>query len=139
MDNPIINYRFAGIEIVHKHMEPMPPEGTINGFIFDVKVEVKVNAPNKIVLPVVTVTIKESSNKIELANFGVSCFFQIEDFEKYIVLDSKGLYTIPYYLDDAIRPIAVSTTRGIMFSELRGTYLNGAVLPIVNLTRPKID
>lgn len=139
MDSPVINYRIVGIELVYKNMEPMPPSGVGKQFFFDLRVEVKVNAENKLVLPFVTIKIRGGEDEIELAKIGVSCLFEIEDFEKHILLDENGLYTIPSVLETAIRPVSISTVRGVMYSEFKGTYLNNAILPVVNMGALKKD
>lgn len=139
MDNPVINYRIVGIELVYKSMEPMPPHAIGNQFLFDLRVEIKVSAENKLVLPFVTIKIRGKEDNFEFAKIGVSCFFEVEDFDKYIVLDEKGLYKIPSVLEAAIRPISISTVRGVMFSEFKGTYLNNAILPIISMPNLKIE
>jgi len=137
MDNPVINYQLVGIELVYMSIESMPIKGVGTKFTFDLRVEIKVNAQNKLVLPFVTIKIREAKDNVELAKIGVSCLFLIQDFEKYIVLNEKGLYHVPPVLETAIRPIAISTARGVMYSEFKGTYLNHAVLPVVNMTTLK--
>ena len=141
MDNPIINYRIAGIELVHKQMVQMPltANGASTKFLFDITVEVKVNAEHKLVIPFVKVKIRGGSEEAELASIGVSCLFEVEGFDKHIVINEQGLYTVPPSLENAIRPIAISTARGVMFSEFSGSYLHNAVLPIVSINPMNIE
>lgn len=132
MDNSLIKYRIAGIELVYKTLNPLPTATPINQLVFDLRVEMRINADLKLVIPYVTVSIKTEQEKVELASMGVSCLFEIEDFEKHIIKNAEGLFIIPESFEFLIRPIAISTTRGVMFAEFRGTYLNNAILPIVN-------
>lgn len=139
MDSSTIKYRIAGIELVYKSMEQMLPNGVGLQFLFDLRVEVKILAEHKIVILFVTVKIRGGDDSSELANIGVSCLFEIDDFEKHISLNEQGLYIVPPMLETVLRPIAISTARGVMYSELRGTYLNNAIMPIVEMTSLKTE
>jgi hypothetical protein len=131
MADEVINYRLGGIELVFKSMNPIPITGVGTQFLFDLRVEIKVHAEHKLVIPFVTIKVSGGEEKIELANIGVSCLFEVEDFEKLIIQNEQGLYTVPPLLEAAVRPIAISTARGVMYSEFRGTYLNNAILPVI--------
>jgi hypothetical protein len=134
MDNPIIHYRIAGIELVEKIMHRSPVDAPIAQFLYDVRVETKVSAPNHLVLGYVHITIRAAEHVANLASIGVSCLFDIEDFDKHIVLQKSGLYLVPPVLEHSIRPLSISTARGVMYSEFRGTHLNNAVLPVIDIS-----
>lgn len=141
MENESIRYSLQGIEIIAKFMEQMPPTGIIQRFKFDIKVETKVQADTNLVIPFVTITIRNEETLQVLALFTIACLFRIEEFEKKILLDPVNkLYNIPPRLESVISPISISTTRGIVFSELKGTYLHKAIVPVVfmkTLPEPK--
>ena len=131
MSNDIINFRFVGIELVFKSVEEMPLNGVGPQFFFDLRVDIKVHAELKLVIPFVTIKIRGGEEPVELAKIGVSCLFEIEDFENVLLMNEHGLYVVPPALEATIKPVAVSTARGVMYSEFRGTYLNNAVLPVI--------
>lgn len=141
MDSEPIKFRFASIEIISKKVAPFHG-GNLDKkllFNFGIKVETRVHAPLKYVIPFVFVEIKEGDNQESLADFTIACYFEVEDFEKVITLNNDGLYTVPIQLDSLIRPVAVSTARGIIYSELRGTYLQNTVMPVVFMKDFKIE
>jgi ABC-type Fe3+-citrate transport system substrate-binding protein len=109
----------------------MTPGAVTGKFQFGIQVEMKIHEELKSVIPVVTINIRKEEENEELASIAVSSIFEIVDFEQHIVKNDKGLYTIPQELELALRPIAISTTRGVMFSEFRGTHLHNAILPII--------
>jgi hypothetical protein len=139
MDSQIINYRIIGIDIVDKSMSAVPKDlkGGDVQFFFDIRVEVKVSVENKLVVPFVHIKVREGESNLALATIGVSCHFEIQDFEAHIKLNEAGLYAIPPILETSLKQIAISTARGVLYSELKGTYLNNAVLPIISVASLK--
>ena len=134
MEKEPVSYRIAGIQILSKNMiaqlEPLSEKTLLN---FDVKVESKIDEAKKYVFAIVNVKIRRGEETDALAAIDTVCAFEIPDFEKHIVRNLDGNFVIPVNLESAIRPIAISTTRGILYSELRGTLLHGAILPIIQL------
>jgi hypothetical protein len=131
-DNTPISFRFIGIQIVSKYLAPMPEQfnpATLYGF--GITIETKINTDFKLVMPFVYVKIFSGEPQIELANLTIACQFEIIDFDTYIVLNEVGQFVVPGNLDAIIRPVAISTARGVLYSELKGTYLNGAIMPVI--------
>jgi hypothetical protein len=132
MDNVQVRFLFVGIHIISKNMLELPQPPT-NGvvFNFNLKVETQIQAENKLVISVVSVTITDQQRSLDLANFKIACLFQIDNFREAIVLNDEGLYIVPPNFEATIRPVSISTARGIIYSELRGTHLNNAIMPVV--------
>jgi hypothetical protein len=135
MTNDPIVFRFSSIQIISKKLAP-PPEGFTGtvGYSFTILVETKIDEKLKAVSPVVYIKIlygEGEGEKIELASFVVAYYFELADFEKVMLKNDENAYVIPDQLDSLIKPPAISTTRGIIYSELRGTYLHNVVMPIV--------
>jgi hypothetical protein len=134
MDNiidPPIDFRFATIQIASKRMEQNTnPVNNDVVFNFNIKVETRVQAANRLVMPFVTVVITEQDKPIELASFTIVCIFHVENFEETVKLNEQNLYIVPPDFDTMIRQISISTTRGVIYSELRGTYLHNAIVPV---------
>jgi hypothetical protein len=136
MSEENIQFRFAGIEIISKSLSEIRYSGIpiSNSVNFEVKVEIKVQAERKMILPYITVKIKSIDNGDILASFVIACFFDIPNFEADILLDEQGLHLIPTALDLTIRPVSISTVRGIIWAELRGTYLQNTIMPVVYIS-----
>jgi len=137
MSNDPIAFRFSSIQIISKKLVPPPEDftGTV-GYSFTILVETKIDEKLKAVSPVVYIKIlygegEGEGEKMELANFVVAYYFELADFEKVMLKNDENAYVIPDELDSLIKPTAISTTRGIMYSELRGTYLHNVVMPVV--------
>lgn len=136
MDNTAIEYRITGVELYSKSMAPAISGLENTKLNFNVHVETKVDPHRKVILVFVKVAVgKEASTDI-LATVNTICVFDIVNFDAYITQNENQLFQIPDEIEFVIRPVAISTTRGIMYSEFRGTYLHGAILPIINMLHP---
>jgi hypothetical protein len=127
-----IQFRFVNIQITSKQLvEPKPVEIQVN---FKIKVDTKVQADLNLVIMNVVVVIQDVKTNDMLAEFAISCFFEIIDFHKHIKLNDDQLYVIPPHLESTIKPVSISTSRGVVYSDLRGTYLQGIIMPVVYMT-----
>lgn len=140
-DNEKIEFKLIGIQILNKALNPLPENHPINpeGFRYEVKVEDKVQANNEFVLVFVHAKINNEERTILFGNLSVVYFFHILKFNDFIKLEENGTYTIPPFLDALIRPVCISTTRGIIYSEFRGTFLHNAIMPVIMMNDMKPD
>lgn len=131
MENTSVNVKFTGINIVSKEFREPSNQQVPQQFLFDIRLETKVNAQLRLVMPFVYVKIKAENVPDYFAQFTIACLFEINDFENVITLNESNLYVVPEALDLTLRGTALSTSRGIIFSEVRGTYLHNAIMPLV--------
>jgi hypothetical protein len=138
MENELgIAFRFIDIQVMMKHVREPPKEGITGLFQFEVRVETRVMPEKGFVVPVVEVKIRDGDNPEPLANFIVACVFHVKDFDKHIPLTEDKIHIIPEPFDKITKPVVISTARGIIYSELRGTYLNKAIMPIMHMDQFK--
>ncbi len=136
MAEETVQFKLIGIQLLSKSMAPLPtPNVAELKFFFDVKVENSIQANEKRVL--VTVFVKIRHESVFIGNLDTVLAFEIIDFDKFIKLNEQGEYEIPQALNDIIRPVSISTVRGIIYSEFRGTYLHGAIMPVVFMNQFK--
>lgn len=131
MSEEQIEFRFAGLQTLSKSLVALQPGETTADFIFEVKVETKVQAEVGNVIVVVIVKIIDDNKQSVLAAYEIWCIFQIFDFDKKILKNEVGLYAIPDILQKTFLPVSISTVRGIIFSDLVGTYLQNAIMPVI--------
>ncbi|WP_394773788.1 hypothetical protein [Flavobacterium sp.] len=124
-------FKFKNIELTSKEMVEPPPDLPYVSFKYNIRVETRVQSEIKSVLIIVKVIISDEKTDVFLAKVNAICVFEVVDFEKHIVLNEDGLYTIPPSLENTIRPVSISTVRGIIYSEFRGTYLGSSIMPVV--------
>ncbi|MBL0055351.1 MAG: hypothetical protein IPP31_03995 [Chitinophagaceae bacterium] len=116
-------------------------KGTINlpfetgvsftSFSFNINIESKADAGNKLIFVIVDIEIKSENHKLILGSCG-SCIYSVHNFDEVITTETDGKIVIPKALVEILNSISLSTTRGIMFSTFKGTFLHNAFLPIVD-------
>ena len=134
MAKPDIKIKFQTINVLSKTMNPKPP-GPFNDelFHFDINGHTIVQPEKKSLVSVVTVNIRELNKENVLASISIASEFLLENFEEILDHPKDNVYNIPIELDVLIKTMSISTARGVMFSEFKGTYLSKAILPIIFL------
>ena len=124
--------RLHGIELISFSIQPKPAKD-YSGEIFDFNInqELKTNDKKKLIIAFTTITIRESGKDPSLANLVVACGFEISAFERTLKKNIDGAYSIPHDLNTAISRISIATARGILYSQLRGSYLQSTTLPVL--------
>lgn len=115
-------------------MEPSPAQELTGTFLFDIKAETKVNMERKFVMPYIYIDIRIDSFPNVLAKFTIACVFEIQNFETAVTINDQNLYVVLQELDMTLRSAAIATSRGVIYSELRGTHLHNAIMPLVDIT-----
>lgn len=139
METPIekeIQFRYSNIVVLLKNVNQITgiTAGTDFKNIvhnFNISIEISVNADLNTVIFNVRVSINEQNKNDILAEFLIANLFEIVNFDKVIKLNPDGLYDIPTGLDNLLKPVCLSTARGIIHSELLGTYLQNTIMPVV--------
>jgi hypothetical protein len=111
---------------------PANPNAPLINFNFNISVESRADAANKLVFVIVHVKINNDDQSMLLGALSLSCIFEIANFEDVIKVETDGQLIIPQGLINTLNTISISTTRGVMFSTFKGTFLHGAVLPIID-------
>lgn len=125
---------FKGIELVSKLLEePKELQGGEIKFHFNFISDLKLFPPNKTVFIVTEITISETISNRKLALFKTLCMFTFPDFENIFKLREDDKFDIPLNLEITLKSAGISTSRGIIYSELRGTYLSNATLPLIDI------
>lgn len=111
---------------------PAVPGANLTQFHFNINVESRIDEPNKLVMVIVHLEIKNDNQSQGLGAIAVSCIFEINNFSQVISKQANGMFSIPTGLVAHMNDIAISTCRGVMFSSFKGTFLHNAVLPIID-------
>ena len=101
-------------------------------FGYEVGLEVKVNGEEGKTVHTITIFVKGNEDKVEYGSISVSCTFIIYNFP--VIVDIKeDSFVIPEYVIELLNTVTIGTARGIFFSEFRGTFLEKALLPILDV------
>jgi hypothetical protein len=128
-----VEMQIRSIEVLNGSLQlPAAQNTAITTFNFNINIESTADAPNKLVFVIVHVEIKNDDHSLVLGALSVSCIFEIVNFDEVIEIEENEKLVIPQRLIETLNIISISTTRGVMFSTFKGTFLHGAVLPIID-------
>lgn len=127
-------FQLRGVElhqlIINKLAPGAPPPGNFN---FDVQIESNVDAVQKVIINSATIGVRGDNQPGLLGSITCTCFFSVANFEEVVVMRSQTQAEINDAFAETINSITISTARGMLASELRGTYLHFAFLPIIDV------
>jgi hypothetical protein len=124
----LLNIELLGLKL-EKLKNPLDEGHQLN---YQIGLEHKIDVKNELVFVGMHVNIIDiADNNYCYGAIDTSCNFQIHNIDNFIV-KKTGLVDLPQQVIVTLNSIAISTSRGIMFSELKGTHLHGAILPIID-------
>ena len=92
---------------------------------FDVRIVQQIQKKEKFVVVTMVINVKDSENI--LGNIILRCTFEVENIAS-IVGHQPSLQDLKIKLNT----ITIGTARGVLYSVFKGTFLHGAILPIVD-------
>lgn len=128
-----VDLQLKSIELLKGSISlPSVPEVSLNNFNFNISLESKADATNKFLFVIVSVEIRGEDQNHILGSLAVSCIYSVVNFDDVVKIEADGKLDIPQPLVEILNSISISTTRGVMFSTFKGTFLHNAFLPIVD-------
>jgi len=133
---PKTEYHLKGIDLISCTINT--PEGVpAPNFNFSISVQTRLDVVSKTLTVIVNVDVISDDQKNVFGSISVNNVYQIINFEEAFKLNAQNQYDIPSKLLDAIGSTSLSTARGIMYSLFKGTFLNDALLPLIDPQRLK--
>jgi len=124
-----VKYKINAVELLNLQMQhPTDSNVDFSAFHFDLKLQHRVNAEKKLVFVITSVNVYSQDKSVEIGSMQTSCIFELENFGDLQGADEQVQFPTTFL--DEINAMAISTTRGIMYSEFKGTFLHKAVLPV---------
>ena len=137
MNEPVAGFRLTGIELLDFKLNyPENPLPKKRSYDFKIHIKQQIDKDNKLVRvnPSVDVVMVDGEAQTNQASIKVSCVFELEEILSF-TSDETGEVELPERLVTSLNSIAISTTRGVLFSELKGTFLHGIYLPVVDTSK----
>lgn len=132
-----IEFQLSNIEILESEIkapkEPLPNHVI---FSFAIAIEQRFNIEKGLIFVICNIsTFPQDNPKLILGRYRSNCIFKVRDLSNYITEDKK--ITLSNEFITTINSVALSTTRGLMFSLFKGTFLQGAILPLLDPSQYK--
>lgn len=129
---PKTEYHLKGIELIRCTINT--PEGVVApNFNFSISLQTRLDAVPKTLTVIINVDVISDDQKNVFGSISVDNVYQIINFEEAFKLNEQNQYDVPTKLLETIGLTSLSTTRGIMYSLFKGTFLNNALLPLIDL------
>jgi len=128
-----VKVQFKAIEVIDfSLMHPSKEKLNLTQYHFNLNIEHKINNEQKVIFVLTKIDIFHGDKVTQLGSIKTSCIFEIENFNDYIIPEKENKPSFPEEIIHMVNSISLSTTRGVMFSSFRGTFLHNAVLPIID-------
>src|SRR5688572_23439090 len=122
----------TNISINKRNMNvPLDITAQVNELSYNVNIEDHIILnENKVVKDIFIKLVDNFENT--LAELDVIFTFKVVALKTKIKQDTKRKYLIPDLLDEWLNNIVIATSRGILYSEFRGTFVDNAILPFID-------
>lgn len=127
-ENVEIKFRLSNIELLKSEFSIPAQEREI--YNFSIKIQNTVNTETRTIDATIFSIIHGGKIEEKFAEFITKLSFQLEDIDPVIKKNENQEIKIDTRFLTTINSISISTTRGIVFSSLKGTALDKAFLPI---------
>lgn len=129
--NKEISFQLKGMELLDvKLNHPQKPLPTQTTFHFDINLEHRINNENKLVIVVCTINVIHENKTTLLGSIKASCIFEVMNMSDFVT--NKNQIQFPEVILTTFNSVTISTVRGMMFSQFKGTFLHNAHLPVIN-------
>lgn len=132
MEQVNVNYQLKSIELLEINLQhpqiQLNQERTYN---FNINIEQRINNEEKLIVVITFVDLIYENDNQSHASIKTSCIFSIANFQDFIVGNTNEV-KFPDQFVVALNSISLSTTRGIMFTSFKGTFMHNVLMPIVD-------
>lgn len=129
-----IEFKIDRIEIINSSIIAPTQQLEVNGFNFELQLQMKLETTQKIIMVFVDVTVNTQESKEVIGKYTACCTFNINNIDEILVKSESNKLVLPKSAIDTLNNISISTVRGLMFGAFRGTFLHNAILPVVDPT-----
>jgi len=127
---PLYNIRILDLKIVSFSIEDEPEYKVGDNFNFTINVDHIIHERDETIQVNIGVIICEPQEEnITLARLQTALLFQVANLKEILSSTEKS---VPENLRLLLYGTSISTTRGLLFSSLKSTYLQHAILPTID-------
>jgi hypothetical protein len=130
--NHNIEFHLKSIEILDVNISY--PERAIREnktYHYNINIQHRINLEQKLIIVDTTIETLYQDKKTRLGHIKVACIYFVESLLDFKSGVNDKVINLPENFTTKLNSISISTTRGIMFSQFRGTFLHNAILPVI--------
>ncbi len=130
-NKPNFDFKLIGIELVNSSLSNPGVVIEKQIFHFNIKIEQKINVEKNLIIVAPEIEVQQDDKKTTLGTIKVACIYNVTNLDEFKV-EKGDIVSLPNEIITMLNSISLSTTRGVMFSQLKGTFLHNAFLPIID-------
>ena len=128
----LINFQIKAIETlafsINQFDGEIPEEVQVG---YNYELEHNINIDQRITAVICSLRIFDLVSDKNYGQLKVACIYEIENLEKLLSSDKERVM-LPEGFNVTLNSITLSTVRGIAYVRFQGTYLQNAILPIID-------
>lgn len=130
MEKSVVNFQLENIELSKMFIAEQPENLDSERYHYNISVNHRFNLEAEVIAVIASVDIL-AEKKHKLAEIGINIFYKVENLKNFENRKDKKM-ELPADFLTAVNSVSISTLRGVVFSQLRGTYLHNALLPVID-------
>jgi hypothetical protein len=132
MEKINVNFQLKGIELITINLnQPQIPLSQERGYNFNINIEQRINLEEKLIIVTTSIDLIHEADTQCHASIKTSCIFLVENLQDFNSAINNQI-NLPNQFIVTLNSISLSTTRGIMFSQFKGTFMHNVFLPIID-------
>ena len=132
-----ISFGIKGIEIINAVLKAPETPRELRVFGFDIQVKTNTSIPDNRVIIFGDIIIKDKHSGDYLGQYSAAFHFSVDDLKDHVSYSNIQQPELPQDLLNTLLGISVSTLRGLMYGAFKGTFLNNALLPLIDIAQIK--
>jgi len=128
----LVRFGIKSIKIIEERIScPANQVSQIKSINFNIKVDHQIEEKDRSIAVIVEIIVKSNELNTIIASLTVACIYKIENF-KSLIDKNTGKPIFPSEFKTVLNSISISTARGVMYSQFRGTFMNFNILPVID-------
>jgi len=128
-----LSIQYKAVELLSAKLSmPEAPPVADQKYNFTINLEHKFIKDQKIIFVLVNIIINLEGSEQSSGEVLISNAFFIENYEEVVIEENGEPEGIQVAAADIFNSVSISTARGVLSQQFRGTWLHTAVLPVIN-------
>lgn len=120
------------IDLIEKSLRIYSKKDKKAEYDYDISLQIVPNPVDNYSFHLISVNISpKGQEKDIIATVKLSFIFEISNLQNIAIVENDDI-TLPEGLLNLLNAVVIGTMRGVLFSELRGTQLDDAILPVLD-------
>lgn len=126
------HFQLRNIDVVDVFLKiPEIPLSKECQYNFDINVQHRIDGKKKLIIVSPTISVRINNENKIYGRFRADIFYQVQNLDDFKDTNTNK-FDIPKSFITTLNSISISTSRGLMFSAFKGTFLHNAIIPVIN-------